>query len=307
VRNFQRLAYINLYRALTWVIILSLIITAGPAPLAVAATPATNNQQHSRTGKTAGTSKRHSAKPFTRPSPTELTKPVVRAAVFTKDPTDLEIFNSRIFFEPLVPMDEKVVPAENQALVQALLAFKNRKDPENFAALTSFLSAHPKSRWRPALEANLGQQCFETGYLTNALEYWQTAWESSRFQTRPDRKAVADQAVSHLLMLEARLGLMNSLKKHLSELGRRTLTGSVDARVKIARDGLWSMTHHPEIAFKCGPFAVNTLAKLSSPQHPIEVWETIRTAASTNHGTNLAQLQDWSRQVGLKCLSGNLH
>jgi RHS repeat-associated protein len=300
MRYFQRLAYINLYRAFTWVIILSLVITAGPIPMALATTPATNNQQHSRTGTTAGTSKRHSPKPFTRPSLTELTKPVVRAAAFTNNPTDLEIFNSRIFFEPLVPMDDKVVPAENQALARALRAFKNRKDPENFSALTSFLSAHPKSRWRPALEANLGQQCFETGYLTNALEYWQSAWESSRFQMRPNRKAVADQAVSHLLMLEARLGLMNSLKKHLSELGRRTLTGSVDARVKIARDGLWSMTHHPEIAFKCGPFAVNTLAKLSPPQHPIEVWETIRTAASTNHGTNLAQLQDWSRQVGLK-------
>jgi len=74
---------------------------------------------------------------------------------------------------------------------------------------------------------------------------------------------------------------MDSLDKHLSEISKRTLTGSVAEQVKAARDGLWSMKHHPEIAFKCGPYGLRMLAKAISPSLYIAAHDIVKKAAST--------------------------
>ena len=274
-------------RILSWLLIL-LLVVINSAQLALAITP------------TDGESSSSLVSTIKRPSLTELTKPVCRVLVFSSKPSDLEIFNARVFSEPLVPMDSKIIVVENQALVKSLIAFKNKNNLEDISNLTKFLDAHPTSRWRSALELDLGQVRFETGYLTDALKYWTSAWESSKKQTMLQRKAVADQAVSNLVLLEAQLGLMDSLEKHLSEISKRTLTGSVEQKVKSGRNGLWSMKHSPETSFKCGPFALNTLLYLNSPTKAMGCNEIIKKASSTKRGTNLAQLEDWAQQVGLK-------
>ena len=197
-------------------------------------------------------------------------------------------------------MDSQTKSAENTALVKSLLAFKSKKNSEDISDLTHFLSVYPKSRWRPALEVNLGQVRFETGYLTHALQYWTSAWESAKKQIMPERKSIADRAISSLILLEAQLGLMDSLEKHLSEISNRTLTGSVEEKVKSGRNGLWAMKHSPETSFKCGPLAVNTLLYINSPSKSVACSEIIRKAPSTSKGTNLAQLSDWAKKTGLK-------
>ena len=137
--------------------------------------------------------------------------------------------------------------------------------------------------------------------MSDAIKYWTSAWNSTKSQTNPNVKTVADDAISRLVIMEARLGLAQELKQNLGEIANRSLSGSAEQRIKDARDGIWSMKHHPEISFKCGPYAVNTLANLANPKHPVGISETIRKAASTSKGTNLAQLKDWSEQLRLKC------
>jgi RHS repeat-associated protein len=299
LEEIEVLSYFHRNRWIVWLMVASLLATNSPVQLALAADHSERLGFHPLrlladiTGRTKKAN--HPAK---RPSQAELTKPIHRALAFPSNPSDLDILNARVFAEPLVPMDDKSSSSENRALASSLLALKNKSDPEDISDLVGFLNAYPKSRWRPALEVNLGQLRLETGYLSEALKYWSSAWESSKTQATPGRKAVADQAISNLVLLEAQLGLMSSLEAHLSEIGQRIFTGSIEWKVKNARNGLWAMQHSPQTAFKCGPFAVNTLLFLNSKTMGRS--ETIKKAASTAKGTNLAQLEDWSKQVGLK-------
>ncbi len=283
-------------RNIAWLLIMVLVFASNSLQLAVASAPEKNGVQS--TSKIIHSTALKSSVAKRRPSPAELTKPVHRKLILSQNPSDLEIFNARIFATALVPMDSKGSPHENSALAASLVAFKSKNNPEDISDLTKFLDTYPKSRWQAAVEENLGQVRFETGYLTDALKYWARAWKNSKEQTLPERKAIADQAISNLVLLEAQLGLMDSLDKHLSEIRKRTLTGTVEQKVKLARNGLWSMQHSPETSFKCGPFAVNTLLYLNSKT--IGCSGTIRKAPSTTKGTNLAQVEDWSKEIGLK-------
>ncbi|HEY9684034.1 MAG TPA: RHS repeat-associated core domain-containing protein [Oculatellaceae cyanobacterium] len=242
----------------------------------------------------------HTGPTIKKKSFAELTHPSVRKLVFSANPTDLELFNARVFSDPLIPMDNTVTPSENLELAKALSTFREKNNPEDRSDLSKFIEQHSKSRWRPALELGLGEKSLETGYLTEALKYWSSAWNSAKKQTDPQRKAIADSAIANLVLLEARLGLMDDLAKHLTEISKRTLTGSIEEKVKNARSGLWSMQHCPEKSFRCGPYAINTLEYLKSPNGGIGLNKTVRKAFSTTKGTNLAQVFDWSQEMGLK-------
>lgn len=217
---------------------------------------------------------------------------------FSAQPTDLEISTARLFPEPLAPLAGQPIAGENQALASALSTFKSRKNPDDASALTKFLAAHPHSRWRPALELNLGLFQFDRGYLTDALTYWNSAWEATKNDTERALKAVADRSIAELVTLEARLGRLDELQTHLAAIKNRTLLGSIETKVDEARGGLQCMLHRPGTSFKCGPFALNTilnLEKKTNGQHPI-----LKGTASTKKGTSLAQLKALADQVGLK-------
>lgn len=216
---------------------------------------------------------------------------------FSANPTDLELTTARIFPEPLIPMNSSPVFRENQALARALQLFKAKNNLENVSDLTNFISAYPHSRWRPSLELNIGFRRYETGYITDALTYWQSAWEGAKAAEALPQKSVADEAVSNLMLLDARLGRTDELQKYFSEIEKRSLHGSVEEKIGEAREGLWCMQHRPDIAYKCGPFALNSILNLNKKmpgRHPL-----LEKAQSTKQGTSLAQLKTWAQQVGL--------
>jgi RHS repeat-associated protein len=194
-------------------------------------------------------------------------------------------------------MSSKVDLKENTALAKALLAFKSKTDLEDVSDLTNFIQTFPNSRWNASLKLNLGQRRFETGYLSDALSNWKDAWEESRNAIQPHQKAVADGAISQLLILEARLGRTDDVETRLSEVARRGFFGSSEQRVRVAKEGLRAMRHDPNTSFKCGPYAINTILNLGSTtptMNPI-----LKMAASTSRGTNLQQLKELSDDVGL--------
>ena len=218
--------------------------------------------------------------------------------VLSNNPTDSQLSNARVFGELLVPTHTTAVQGENEALAKALTAFHAKTNPEEVSDLTGFLAAYPKSRWLPAVELNLGLRRFETGYLTDALTLWKSAWESTKDKTDSGSKEVADAVVGHLVLLEARLGRKSELDTILSELDKRSLSCSAKTRVEAAKVGLACMKGRQETAFKCGPFAVDTLVG-------VKTGKTVRSplifdVKSTDKGTNLAQLNDWASALGLK-------
>ncbi|MFN8659139.1 MAG: hypothetical protein U0105_22570, partial [Candidatus Obscuribacterales bacterium] len=131
--------------------------------------------------------------------------------VLSPAPTDAEIFRSRSFSEPLVPMSGALVAGENAALAKALIAFKAKDDPEDVSAITSFMKQYPNSRWNAALALNVGLLRRQTGYITEALEQLDSAWQKSKTAKGKEQSQIAQRAVSELLFLEGMLGRLSEM------------------------------------------------------------------------------------------------
>ncbi|MCA0314798.1 MAG: LysM peptidoglycan-binding domain-containing protein [Candidatus Melainabacteria bacterium] len=216
---------------------------------------------------------------------------------FSAAPTDLEITTARVFHEPLVPMNWTAVDGENLALVESIKAFKAKNDPADLAAFESFLAKYPKSRWAPSVQINVGQIKFLSGYLSEALQLWRDAWQAAKGQSEKDKAAVANQAVSNLLILNARLGCMEELKKYFQEIEGRAFYGSEEEKVRSAREGYWNMEHRPDCSFRCGPLAINSI--LQKDKRSPGMNERLEKCQSTKSGTTFAQVKDWAKGVGL--------
>ena len=63
--------------------------------------------------------------------------------MFSSVPTPQDIFLTRLFEEPLVPIGADPTPSENKALAAALLAYSKRSGPDDFSSLTGFLEIYP--------------------------------------------------------------------------------------------------------------------------------------------------------------------
>lgn len=211
--------------------------------------------------------------------------------------SDLELKTARILPEPLAPSSALKDDLENKALAQALLAFKQRSDEEDISALTDFLDQNPDSRWSASIELNLGLNRFERGYLTSALRFFKAAWEAAKGESTREQKLVANRAISEFLLLSARLGRTEEIQQQLDEIKGRKFEGSEELLVRSAQEGLHCMKAHPEIAFKCGPFAVDSLLFKDSRNQKRSA--LVESTPSTTRGTNLAQVKDLADQSGL--------
>lgn len=216
---------------------------------------------------------------------------------FSSAPSDSDITTARIFAEPLIPLDSERIVGENFALSQALVSFKNNKNQEDVSALTQFIASFPTSRWRAALQLNLGLKRFETGYLSEALSNLKSAWALSKDQTGTTQKLMADRAIAEFLQLSARLGKKNDLEKYLDEIKNRSLRGSVEEEVTGAREGLFKMKNTPETSYLCGPYAVNSLLYVGKKLSRSPV---VADYKCSPNGTNLQQCKELADKVGLK-------
>lgn len=224
-------------------------------------------------------------------------EPPQRSLHFSLNPTAHDFFLTRLFEEPLVPIGADPTPTENSALAAALLACSKRSGSDDYSSLTSFLEAHPNSSWSAALLTNLGLEFYNTGQYTKALEAWTQAWQLAKAAADLRGKALADRAVGELAYMHARLGQMTELDALLKSVAGRAFSGPATERIVGAREGLWNMQNRPEIAFRCGPFALHRIKLFLDPNEP--GIDLIHAAASTHRGFSLPQVADLSYQLGL--------
>ncbi len=208
-----------------------------------------------------------------------------------------DIFNIRIFEEPLVPVGADPTPAENDVLVSAILDYSKRADTEDFSSLTGFLEIYPTSSWNVALLTNLGLEYYNTGRYSKALESWSQACDLGRTVTNPRGKALVDRAIGELACMYARLGRVTELETLLKSVQKRAFCGPATEKIAAAREGLWNMKKRPEISFRCGPMALYSIKRAIQPDDP--VIKLIDSAMSTPQGLSLRQVAELSCQVGL--------
>jgi RHS repeat-associated protein len=212
-------------------------------------------------------------------------------------PSEAELRTARGFSEPLVPVGAKPSAAENRQLAQALEAYAQRPTRDDFSALEQFIADNPNSSWTPALWFELAGEYYRTGWYSKSLDAWRTAWPLLKNESEPAAKALGDRAAAELAYMLARLGRMAELDALLTEVKNRVFIGSANEKIAGAQEGLWTMKNRPQIAFKCGPYA---LGRILASQDPLKgVNPLIRNAASTTNGCSLVQVADLSRQLGM--------
>src|SRR5215471_628170 len=106
--------------------------------------------------------------------------PVKPSLEFSAHPTPQEFFQARVFEEPLVPVGGEPTAAENADLARALRGYASRSGPDDFSALTGFLTLHPQSPWAAALLTDLGFEYYNTAHYSLALDAWRLASEAGK-------------------------------------------------------------------------------------------------------------------------------
>ncbi|MCA9815504.1 MAG: hypothetical protein KC652_10355 [Cyanobacteria bacterium HKST-UBA01] len=216
---------------------------------------------------------------------------------FPENPSDQDIASARVFEEPLVPIGSTSNDSSNKELARALVNFKD-SGSLNIEGISEFLSNHPDSPWRASLELNVGLKKLESGEITDAMNLFQSSWDSSKEEKNPRPKALADRSIAELLLLDARLGKTEELKNLFAQIRGRKFTGSNEQKVEGARVGLSMMLSHPEKSFKCGPYALASLMQMQPKSESAH--ELIKSAKSTSRGTNLTEVKALADKVGLK-------
>lgn len=212
-------------------------------------------------------------------------------------PTTEELFRSRVFEEPLVPVGGEPSKAENADLAAALCGYAQRTGPDDFASLTRFLEERPGSPWTATLLTDLGLEYYNTAHYSLALQAWQKAWTLGQNVRSARAKALIDRVGGELACMYARLGRMTELEAFLNSVENRGFLGSATEKITAAREGLWYMKNRPQISFRCGPLALHRIKLAVDPQHPET--ETILASASSQNGFSLVQVAELSKKVGL--------
>ncbi len=197
--------------------------------------------------------------------------------------------------EPLVATGP-TTPAEDGALARAVAAYQRRADPDDFSSLTGFLSAYPKSGWRPAVLTDLGIDYLHYGYFSRALDAWQTAWREGKDATGFRAKALVDRAVGELVQLDAAFGYRDKLAALLTEIGDRPVSGPATELVQRGRDTLWIMQTDPKHLYLCGPTALKMLM-LAQRATLDQVKFLSKVRAASPKGTSLAEVAELAKQA----------
>ena len=150
-------------------------------------------------------------------------------------------------------------PRETAALSSALADYERRGRVDDFSRLVAFLKAHPHSSWRVALLTNLGDLYLHYGYFTRAIAAWDEAWREGRKLRGAYARALVDEAVGKLALLDAQLGHENRVARLLHEIALRPVSGPATTFVQNAREMLWVMRNDPKHLYLCGPEALATL------------------------------------------------
>src|SRR5262249_19278062 len=129
-------------------------------------------------------------------------------------------------------------------------------------ALEDFLRAHPQSPWVPSLQANLGRHYRVTGFFSVALDHWEAAWNATKSETGRDSRELAEYALVNRLELLASLGRTETMGALFEETRGRPILGPFRQPYNQFRDAYNMMLGRPDIAYRCGTFALNAVAKV---------------------------------------------
>src|ERR1039458_8916852 len=216
---------------------------------------------------------------------------------FSQQPTVSEILDARVFDEPLIPIVGEPRAEESKALADALAGYSCRTNLDDFSSLTGFLAGFPQSAWAGSLLLHLGTEYYNYGHYSKAMDAWEQAWKKCEQIDDAKAKSQADRALGELARMYSKLGRVQGLKDLLNSTANRPLTGPGTQLIHAAQQALWMMQNRPEISFRCGPLALNSILAHSDPKKALN--PLIFYSKSSTNGYSMAQVARLSWDLGL--------
>jgi len=215
---------------------------------------------------------------------------------FSGSPTDQEIFQARVFGEPLVPLGGVEDVEENRSLASAITSYLRGANTEDLSQFERFLQNYPGSRWKASLLANMGAWYRRITYFSRAQRALEQAWELSKNETERNVRATADLAIAELLDLHMMFGHLEELESLLSQVENREFIGGASEKLHDARGTAWELRHNHEQAIPSGPVAVGKilLHVQGVKRHP-----EVEKAHGKVEGSSLTEMKELSERVGL--------
>jgi RHS repeat-associated protein len=202
------------------------------------------------------------------------------------------------YFEHSLKYSGKTPSAATTAtLIAAVNEFAQRKSPDDFSALESYLVKHKQSPWRASLLLNIGACYLRAGRFSKALAAFEQSWTLSRSEDTPDMVEVANRAYAEAVLMNARLGRRARLEKLLPQFKGREATGPATEFISSAWWGYYLMKTKPGDSFKCGALALNAVLKTRSSS--IKQREVLLHAQSTPTGMSLDLVRTLAAKIKL--------
>jgi len=211
-----------------------------------------------------------------------------------------EILKMHTFREGLVLTGTQAPTAtENNDLLNVL---NHLDSPGWTAALEKFLEHHPDSPWAASLHYDYASFCRRTGRTTKALEQFEAGWNLTKNATDGPSLRLGGTILANWIDLLSSLGRLPELKT-LVAVGDRWHFVNPGDRDKFqgAKNSYLLMQEHPEIAFRCGTFALKAVGGVMQPGN--SALESLVEEPSPTNGFNMAGLVDLAKKYGLNMVA----
>lgn len=222
-----------------------------------------------------------------------------RATAQTTNATQ-QILDFKTFPQGIVLIGDKApTEAENKELLEVL----NHLDETWWTSgLEQFFSDHPKSPWAASLHNDYASFCRETGRTTKALEQWQAGWDLVKNDNSSAGQKLGGSILANWMDLLSSLGRSDKLKE-LITVGNSWHFVNPHDRDKFqgAKNSYYLMQLHPEIAYRCGTFALKAVGSKLEPTN--DTLEKLVGIPSPTNGFSMAALVDIAKQYGLNMVA----
>lgn len=218
--------------------------------------------------------------------------------------SDIEEWSVIVLPSPLVAVAAGLRNAiEDQAVIDAVDDYRLVGSGDATVPLEDFIDHFPDSRWSPSVLLNLAKISYRTGRFSKTLEFYKKCWELTRDAHDPVSVRIANLAIAEYAKMNARVGRLDELDQVLGAVANRDFEG--DARIKLdaAIEARWKMINEPGLAFRCGPYALTSIAPILKPSSQTRVHDFLQSVKSPRSGFSLSQVWEQADSLGMKLVA----